>query len=236
MRTKEFLSKSGVEFESFNILEDPSAMARLTQLGVRTVPVVVVGDRWAHGVQLDAVGELIGAAQTPDQRLPPRQLLERIDLVVTAAQRFIRQVPVDSLGFHSPDRDRPIKDLAYHVFLIVNGMITACHGSGLKTPRAVSRPAPASMKTGEDVARYGARVARRLQTWALDLSDEYFHQPVSTYYGEQSIHEFIERSAWHAAQHTRQMMLFLSWIGIESDQPLTDQDLAGLPLPDAVWH
>jgi len=45
----------------------------------------------------------------------------------------------------------------------------------------------------------------------------------------------LERTVWHPAQHTRQLMLILDTIGIEPDRGLTARDLAGLPLPDKAW-
>ena len=56
-----------------------------------------------------------------------------------------------------------------------------------------------------------------------------------TYYGEQPLHEVLERTTWHAAQHVRQVMMVLDSLDITPDRPLTAADLAGLPLPEQVW-
>lgn len=64
---------------------------------------------------------------------------------------------------------------------------------------------PAAMNDGAAIAAYGATVRDRLAQW--------FRRPgwcdgtVSTYYGEQSAHELMERTTWHAAQHLRQLLL-----------------------------
>jgi hypothetical protein len=49
------------------------------------------------------------------------------------------------------------------------------------------------------------------------------------------MHDVLERTTWHAAQHSRQVMLMLETYGIAPDGPLGAVDLAGLPLPDEVW-
>jgi hypothetical protein len=49
------------------------------------------------------------------------------------------------------------------------------------------------------------------------------------------MHDVLERTAWHSAQHTRQLILILQTYGIEPDHALTAEDLAGLPVPDEVW-
>jgi hypothetical protein len=58
---------------------------------------------------------------------------------------------------------------------------------------------------------------------------------VSTYYGPQSAHDFMERTTWHAAQHLRQIYWFLDRMAVPADSPLTDVDLDGLPIPRDVW-
>ncbi len=49
------------------------------------------------------------------------------------------------------------------------------------------------------------------------------------------VHDMLERTVWHAAQHTRQLALMLEMGGTKPDRPLTAQDLSGLPVPDEVW-
>jgi hypothetical protein len=58
---------------------------------------------------------------------------------------------------------------------------------------------------------------------------------VSTYYGEQTAHELMECTTWHAAQHVRQVYWFLDRLGIGVDEGLAEGDLQGLPIPKAVW-
>ena len=58
---------------------------------------------------------------------------------------------------------------------------------------------------------------------------------MDTYFGTHSMQVVLERTAWHPAQHTRQLMLILDTLDIEPDGRLTAADLAGLPLPDKAW-
>ncbi len=45
------------------------------------------------------------------------------------------------------------------------------------------------------------------------------------YYGEQTMHEFLERTVWHAGQHVRQFMWVLEGLGIAPDRPLGRENL-----------
>ena len=46
LRTKEFLTKQGIEFESIDVHNDPGGLEQLTELGARSVPVVALGGKY----------------------------------------------------------------------------------------------------------------------------------------------------------------------------------------------
>jgi len=45
----------------------------------------------------------------------------------------------------------------------------------------------------------------------------------------------LERSTWHSAQHTRQMIAVLERLQLDPEGRLTSDDYAGLPLPEGLW-
>ncbi|MES2564864.1 MAG: DinB family protein, partial [Pseudomonadota bacterium] len=95
---------------------------------------------------------------------------------------------------------------------------------------------PASMQTGDDIARYGASVWKQYEAWWAALEDRKLTRVLKTYYGDTDAHKVFERVTWHSAQHCRQLIEVLRRMDIEPDQPLTAQDLAGLPLPERLWE
>jgi hypothetical protein len=84
---------------------------------------------------------------------------------------------------------------------------------------------------------HGAAIRARFAAWwERDGKATDFRQPGNVYYGEVTLHEVLERTGWHAGQHTRQIILMLrEKLGIEPDGPLEDADFAGLPMPKNVW-
>jgi len=58
---------------------------------------------------------------------------------------------------------------------------------------------------------------------------------VETYYGRQTLQGLLERTAWHVAQHCRQLESLLREASGGVDGPLTDRELGGLPLPEGLW-
>ena len=55
------------------------------------------------------------------------------------------------------------------------------------------------------------------------------------YYGDVTVHEFLERTTWHSGQHVRQLVMVLDMLGIEPDRPIGQETFAGLPMPEKVW-
>ena len=92
-----------------------------------------------------------------------------------------------------------------------------------------------SLRCGADLARYGADVLARVDRWWETCADRSCAALMDTYFGRHSMHVVLERTAWHPAQHTRQLMLILDTLNIEPEGRLTAADLAGLPLPDKAW-
>lgn len=133
--------------------------------------------------------------------------------------------------------DRAIRLVCHHVFRIAEAFEeTMRQGTEYWEWHAQKEPEPATMLTAEEIARYADDVITRLERWWASLEDKSGWQPVKTYMGEQPMHALFERSAWHSAQHARQLMALLERYGIAPEGPLTRKDLAGLPLPEQLWE
>jgi glutaredoxin len=230
LRAKEFLKAHGIPYESINVREDDGAMDELARLGARSIPVITRGDEFAFAQEIRDLADFVGVTLDREQ-LPPAELAGRIDLILTAAQRFVRQIPADRLRENLPGRDRNCLDLAYHIFVIPTAFLDAARG-GAVTFQHFERMPPEGMDSVEKVVAYGDAVRADFAAWwhAGEVPPT-----VETYYGTQPSQGVMERTAWHAAQHCRQLMQLLQDAGIAPDGPLGAAELAGLPLPDEVY-
>lgn len=209
-------------------------MAELKRLGAPLVPAVAVGERIVHGWNPHGFAELVGVPYTETPQLLPTELAERLDRILQATQRVMRQVPTDRLDARTPGGERTIRDLGYHIFRL--SLVFRDAAVEDRFPEAwLLEKVPTELSTGEEIGRYGTLVRERLEQWFKEHAGEPFLQTVQTYYGPQSRHAFLERTAWHAAQHFRQVCALLEGMGITPDQPLTAEDYAGLPLPSTLW-
>lgn len=234
LRTKEFLTKQGIAFESIDVLNDPEGRERLIALGARTVPIVARDGKFTYCQTMKDVIAFLALDTTLNEPLPPAELKSRLMLILAAAARFTRQMPQDLAALPFRDRDRSFASTAFHAFRVAQMGIEAAQQVELRSEGFREVP-PAEWST-EEIARWGEAVAQEVEAWwSAPENDQSFGYTVPTYYGIRPMHEVFERTVWHTAQHVRQLMLMLESHGIAPDRPLTERDLAGLPMPDSAW-
>ncbi|MBT6442755.1 MAG: NrdH-redoxin [Alphaproteobacteria bacterium] len=232
LRAKEFLTKNGIAFQSINVRVETEAMDELARWGVRSIPVVARGDAFVLGQDLDELAAFVGI--TLDRvHLAPAELVARINALLLTAGRHVVQLPQEDLATPLPGRDRTLLDLAFHVGMIPWAFLVAARGETLVF-EFFDRRAPADKQTPNAVRGFLDGVRDDVATWWAASGDQ-MPETVSTYYGEQPTKNVLERTAWHAAQHCRQLQAVLEQRGIAPDGPLGDAELAGLPLPDEIY-
>ena len=219
-------------------MNDPTGKEQLLKLGVRTVPVLARSDQYIFCQNLEDVAEFVGLQGTGHTPLPPGALFTKWITVLRAAQRYIRQIPNARLNDRAiANRDRSIRLLSHHIFRIGEAFLeTAIDGVEYWVQLANVPPQDGTYTTGDEIASYGNSVIERIENWWTRLDDKSCQQKVKTFYGTPPMHQLFERSTWHSAQHTRQMIAVLERFGIEPDVRLTAEDLAGLPLPEGLWE
>ncbi len=235
LRTKEFLSKNGVDYESINVHGNPAGMEELRKLGARSVPIVARGGKFVFAQTLTDVIRFLNLDVRLQERLSPEGLVGKIRIVLPAAARYLQQIPAEWLDQPFRNRNRPIRALGHHVFRIVEAFLEAVGDGRELTYELIMQEAAPTLRSSEDLARYGEGVLARVDQWWAGCTDRGGEAMMDTYFGRHPMQVVLERTAWHPAQHTRQLMLILDTLNIEPDGRLTAADLAGLPLPDKAW-
>lgn len=210
-------------------------MEELLSLGVRQLPVVSKGREWVNGQALKDVARLLDIDLGNVKHLPPAELVRRIDLIIEGAARFLTQFPEAKLTDQLPGRPRSLAQLSWHLFNVVDAFLE--HEQGIRLEHEAYNRLPKPTETRTDILAYGADVRRRFAAWwekAKTAKD--WNQTANVYYGNVTIHEFLERTTWHSGQHSRQLMWALEdRFGIKPDRPLGPEMWQGLPMPEKVW-
>jgi len=231
-RVKEYLTDSGLAFESVNVREQPSALAELQRLGARSVPVVSHGDRFVYAQSLEDVARFLGLLALPAP-LPPATTLPRIARFLEIAQLEAAALPTGLLELRWPGReDRAVADLAWHVPMIAEATLCALQGGRLeyawfeRQPEGIQRaPVPIAAQAKATAERWTALAIGKAATLPTTLD---------TYYDMQPLAAVLERTAWHMAQHLRQLQGWLLAQGHEPAAPLQPEDTADLPMPHGL--
>jgi DinB superfamily len=202
------------------------------------VPVVSKGKKYVFGQKLEDVAEFVGLEGTGHTPLPPDQLVKKWIIAMRAAQRYVRQLPDDILLQDViPNRPRPIRIMSHHIFRICDAFLNSTiNGKDYAVGDANLPPEDGTCMKGSEIADFGDGVIQRLEAWWAGLKDKSLTAEIPTYYGPQPLHVVFERSTWHSAQHARQLIHVLERNGIKPNQPLTADDLAGLPLPERLFE
>lgn len=237
LRTKEYLTRHGVPFISINAVEDEEGFQELERLGIKRVPIVRRGDDWVDGQVLADVARIAGIRASGHVPLPPDVLVERGNNLLSATRRFILQIPDARLDIHIPHRPRSYRQLAFHALEIYQFYLDwAETGRRLELADYANEIVPDHIRTSADLDGFGAALQNRLMAWwkARGIGENYSRR-ADVYYGEQTMHEFLERTVWHSGQHTRQLQLVVEKLGLMPDGPLSAGDIDGLPMPTNIF-
>jgi glutaredoxin len=234
LRTKEFLTKQGIDYDSVNAQNNPEAMAEMQRLGARSLPLVTLGDTYTLCQSFGDVLKFLSLdMKLLSEPLPPAELFSKLDMVLAAAARYTRQFPDDKLKVQFRERQRTMGDTCYHAFRVAEMTMDVCEGGALSN--AGFRDVAPSDWTAKDIADWGLKVRERLATWWRKQPPTDLKYKVETYYGQRDLLDLMDRTVYHVAQHTRQLMLMLESLGIQPDRPITMADLKGVPVPEAAW-
>jgi hypothetical protein len=158
--------------------------------------------------------------------------------IAFSAQRYISQLPDEGLTERAIDNhDRSIRLMSHPIFRIAEAFLsTAIDDVEYRVNNANVPPAEGTCTTGAEIVSYGDGMIARVEQWWDRLEDKSCQQNIKTFYGTPPMHKLFERSTWHSAQHTRQLIAVLDRFGIEPNGRLSTADLAGLPLPEGLWE
>ena len=167
-------------------------------------------------------------------KLPPRELGARLDRILACAEGLVGSFPIRALDHKPPQRDRSVRDLAFHVFRLslayVDGM-----DMGELPESWLQEQAPPDLVDGPAIARYGALVRGRVSGWFEGAALSEFARTIQVNHEAQNGHELLERTTSHAARHLRQLYALAGDLGLMPPQPLPTSDFEGLPLPVGLW-
>ena len=236
---KDHLATREVEFVSINIVEDPSALEALKEMGALALPVLARGTDHVIGLDMDQVRAFIGAEEPPPEVLPAAALVQRVERFVPAAVRFATQLPAGCHDRQIPGRDRTYLGLANHIVAHVEIFLTLAGGAAFTLDGVDEEVLHGLERRIDPPEALGARADEatdRLRDWMAAAPAEDLDRIVPTFFGDQTVHALLAGCAYSVAQHTRQLMSVLEMLGIQPAEPVGQDAYEGLPMPAGVWE
>jgi hypothetical protein len=220
-----------------DVHNDAGGRELLQRLGVRHVPVVARGRQFVLAQNLEDVAEFLGLQGSGHIPLPAAELVRKWITILEAARRYVRQIPSEQMNLNATEaRSRSVRVVCHHIFRIGEAHLECAVNGAKNLNDMINEPLDdGAYMNGDEIARYGAGVIARIGRWWNGLDDKSCRQDVELFFGVISLHQLLDRSAWHSAHHTRQIAEVLERQGITPDGRLTREDLAGLPVPDRIW-
>lgn len=205
-------------------------------LGIRNVPVTVLGGKVVIGFNRDELIRLFKLSGKKPERVADSRLFETFDKILEAVIRGALQVPPDRLLWRSPDRDRPLKVFCYHILADPDHVLDAIAAQRYDGSfKLTYGEASERFRTMEDIARFGEETRSRLKAAKKSLTAETLDRIIEGYAGQTNGHELLHQVLSHTAHHLRQLYEMLRIIGVKPESPLSDEDFKGIPMPKELW-
>lgn len=205
-------------------------------MGLRNVPVTVVGDKVVVGFNRDELTRLFQLSAGAAKEIADAALFAKLDKMLQAVIRAARQVPPGYLTWTTPDRNRPLKVFCYHILADPNHVVDAIStGKYDGTFKLTYKEAAEHYEDMEAVARFGEESRKRLKDASGKLTAEALSWPIEGYAGPTNGHELLHLVLRHTAHHLRQLYAMLRTIGVEATSPLKQEDFKGIPMPKELW-
>ncbi len=205
-------------------------------LGIRNVPVTVLGGEVVIGFNRDALTRLFDLSGKKPERVADSRLFETFDKILGAVIRGALQVPPERLLWSSPDRGRPLKVFCYHILAdpnhVLDAIATQRYDGSFKLAYG---EASERFSTMEDIARFGEETGSRLKAAKKSFTAETLDRIIEGYAGQTNGHELLHQVLSHTAHHLRQLYEMLRMIGVEPKSPLSGEDFKGIPMPKELW-
>jgi hypothetical protein len=147
-------------------------------------------------------------------RPDPVELGRRLDDILAAAERAVRPVSEADMSVPAPGGVGSLREVAFRLFRLGLGF-----ADGMDVGRFPAEwcheTAPADLRDGASVARYGALVRGRLAGWFEGAGPQEFTRVIAVYDGPQAGHDLLERITDEAGRHLRLLHATVERMGRE---------------------
>lgn len=213
---------------------DPAAKAEWESLELGVVPCAVQGDRSLLILHMGQLREFVG--------LPPsgeagsyQEWVGAMNRILEAVEEAVRQIPSERLSDPTPNRGRDLRELVFNVHDRVPFMCQALETGWYDYQHGDDFARSRRFQTTGDLADYCAEIRTDWLRCVQEVDDDTALNGVDSRRGEATHQQLLEIQGFHAAQHLRQIYVFMRQIGVEPSRELTAEEMRPVELGDMVF-
>jgi len=216
------------------VFTDAAARAEWEALGLDSLPVAVLGERRLPILHVDQLRSFLGLA-AGEASGSYQDYVAALERVLEGVERSVRQVPAGHFATPTPNRGRDLPELVFNIHDPVALMGESLDSGGFHWRTEDDRERSRRFANIRELADFCRQVRVAWFTRATAVDAEAARAPVETEKGPLSYQQVLEAQAFHAAQHLRQIYVFLRQLGVEPSQELTAADIAPIELGDLIF-
>jgi hypothetical protein len=193
--------------------------------------VTVVGDRTILGFNPNQLSQAleIGIDVAPRD---PAETLPLLGRVLEAVERAVRQMPDDTLDWTAPDRDRPMRQFVYHIFMVSR---TSMRGLAAGEYEEWSDTTGPSYGSFREIADFGRSVVDEYTAWVAQQDAQALSCLGPRGSDERSAAERLDLVTGHTVQHLRQLYFVLESFGVAPEDRLEDSEFPPEYVLTILW-
>ena len=164
-----------------------------------------------------------------------RELTGAMNRILVAVERAVLQVPSERLSDPTPNRGRDLRELVFNIHDRIPPMADSLDSGTYAWKHGDDYGRSRCFHTSEELAGFCSEVRTAWFGRASLVDDDAAYEMVHTRRGEVTHLQLLESQAFHAAQHLRQIYVFMRQIGIPPAGELTAAEMAPVVLGEQVF-
>jgi hypothetical protein len=194
----------------------------------------VLGSRRLPILHVDQLRSFLGLAAA-DSSATYQDYVAALERVLEGVERAVLQVPARHFGSPTPNRGRDLPELVFNIHDPIALLGESLDSGGFHWLTENDRERSRRFAGTEDLAAFCREARLRWFTRAAAVDTDTAQATVLTEKGPLTNQQVLEAQAFHAAQHLRQIYVFLREIGVEPQQELTAAEMAPIELGDLIF-
>lgn|GEM_PF-2851645 len=155
--------------------------------------------------------------------------------ILLAVEKAVLQVPSERLSDPTPNRGRDLRELVFNIHDRIPPMAASLDSGTYDWKHGDDYSRSRRFLVSDELGRFCSEVREAWFQRASRVGDDAAYEMVQTRRGPVTHLQLLESQAFHAAQHLRQIYVFMRQIGMTPAHEMTAAEMAPVVLGEQVF-